>query len=138
MKHLPGITFASRDRVPLLILDGLPIGIDLRYTGFPEILLGQNVHGQLGPLIRDLNVIELEYNGAIRIPDFRRPGGKWNAFVGRFFGSGKTAFDFHDNAPWARPQSGPEVEFMWFPGFGSRHHTSLLPMVADLIHWVIS
>ena len=47
MKHLPGITFAARDRVSLLILDGLVLGIDLRHPGFPEVLLGQNVHGQL-------------------------------------------------------------------------------------------
>ena len=95
MKHLPGITFAARDRVSLLILDGLAIGIDLRHSGLPKIFLGQNVYGQLRPLVRDLNVIELEYNGAVRIFDFRRTGGKRNTLVWRFFVSGETAFDFH-------------------------------------------
>ena len=119
MKYLPCITFTARHGVPLIILDGLPIGIELRHSGFPEIFLRQDVHGQLGPLIGDLNITEFEHHGAVRIPDFRRPCGKRNTFVGRFFGSGKTAFDFHNDSPYARPVSGPEAEFMWFPGSDS-------------------
>ena len=52
VEHLPGIAFRSKHRLSGGVQDRRPILMHLRHARFPKILLGQDVDGELRPMLR--------------------------------------------------------------------------------------
>ncbi len=60
-----------------------------------EVLLGQDVHGHLGPGLWNHHVLGLEDHGAVELGDAARPGDEAKAFQGVVASLGKVAGDLH-------------------------------------------
>ena len=66
-----------------------------RHAGLAEILLRQNVRRDLRKMRRNLDVLKLEHQRAVRIADFARRVAKADAFVNVLARCGEMACDFH-------------------------------------------
>ncbi|MCG3775791.1 MAG: hypothetical protein JW395_2635 [Nitrospira sp.] len=55
-KHLPGITLSAKLRLAVRPDNRIPLLILLRHSGFPEILLRENIDRELGPGLWNIDV----------------------------------------------------------------------------------
>jgi len=99
IKDLTSISLSAQYRFTVWTDQRLPVVIPLGNPGLPEILLCQNIDGELGPLLGNINIIELKYHRSVWIPDFRRPFHKRKPFVGTVAATCEFPVYFHDNPP---------------------------------------
>src|SRR5512145_2828385 len=66
-EHLSGITFPSQNRFPVRPHDWIAVPIPLWDAGLSEILLSQDVDGELRPRFRDVDLVQLEDGRSIRV-----------------------------------------------------------------------
>jgi len=71
-KHLPGVTLSSQLRLAVRFDDWIPLLISLRYSGFPELFLGENIDRELGPGLGNVDVFQLKHGRSVGITNFRR------------------------------------------------------------------
>ena len=64
-------------------------------AGFAEILLRQDVGGDLRPELGHLDIVEVEHDGAVRIPDLARSVAKLDIRIRRLAVLGKAPLDPH-------------------------------------------
>ena len=70
------------------------------HAGLAEILLRQDVGGDLAELRRHVDVVEAEDDRAVRIPDLARRLAEFDLRIGRLAGLGVTPFDAHGPDPF--------------------------------------
>lgn len=68
---LSTISLTSENGIAIIVEEWLPILIELWDSSFAKVLLCQNIGGDLTPVVWNRDVVLMENNGAIRIPDFR-------------------------------------------------------------------
>jgi hypothetical protein len=57
LENLAGITLPAENRFAVGSHQRLSVLILLRNSGLPKVLLSQNIDGQLGPLLRNINIV---------------------------------------------------------------------------------
>ena len=60
MEDLPSIAFTTKNGVTILVGYGHALSINLRDTGFTEVLLGEDIDRDLTPVTWDLDVTRLK------------------------------------------------------------------------------
>ena len=69
VKDLPGRPLPPGDRLAVAVEDRPALGVHLRHPGLAEVLLGEDVGGHLRPVRGDLDVLEPEDGGPVRVAD---------------------------------------------------------------------
>ncbi len=70
-EHLAGVTLPAQHRFAVRSRDRIAGLVPLRHPGLAEILLSQNVDGQLRPGFRNVDLVQLEYGRSIGIANLR-------------------------------------------------------------------
>src|SRR5581483_878113 len=108
-EDLARIALSTENRFSLRSGQDLPVRPDLGHAGFTEIFLRQNIDGQLRPPFRNLDVVQLEDRGPVRVADFRRPLHELHPLVRALPAPREFPFDSHDIPPWkAADEGGPD------------------------------
>ena len=87
VEHLPGVLLPAVAGVDALL---------------PEVLLGQDVHGHLGPGLRHHHVLRLEHDGAVELGDAADPRNEGDSFQGVVTGLREVTGDLHVGCPSQR------------------------------------
>ncbi len=95
VEDLAGVPLGAGERLAAFSHLGVPVLIDLRDPGFAEILLDEDVHRDLGPLLGDLDPIHREDQAPVGVSDFGGSLDELDGFVRVFSGACKATRDLH-------------------------------------------
>ena len=70
-EDLAGVGLAARELPAGIVDHRIAVFVGLGDAGFTEVLLGDDVDGNLGPGVGDLDIIELKDGGTVGIAYFR-------------------------------------------------------------------